>query len=279
MMEKARADILPLTKGAGTMDKVAESVLNYFIDEERRHDFYRFYRELEDLHEIISPDAFLREYIDDYNRVADIYALLRATYEGGHITDRELARKTAHLVQEHTQVGVLREAVTVYEINADTLRKIRESGPDNVKVFNLLKSIESKVDAALRTSPYLLDIGERAEQIAQAFKDRQMSTQDALRALEELIREINQAEKEQAEKGINAESFAVYWLLRQAGVPNPEDVAKGMNQTFNAYPHWRTTEAQTRQVRRRLYELLGDAPVDDIPDLTENVMRLLLRDV
>jgi type I restriction enzyme R subunit len=277
-MEKARTDVLPLTRRGGSMDKVAEAVLQHFIDEERRHDFYRFYRELEDLYEIISPDAFLRDFIDDYNRLANMYALLRATYEGVSITDRELARKTARLVQEHTQVGVLREAVGVYEINADTIDKISESGPDNIKVFNLLKSIENKVGESLRTSPYLLDIGERAEQIAQAFKDRQISTQEALKALEELIREINQAEKERAEKGISAESFAVYWVLRQATVPDAEHVAVEMNQAFSQYPHFRTDEAQARQVRRRLYELLVGAPPDGVPSIVENVMRLLLRD-
>ncbi len=51
-------------------------------------------------------------------------------------------------------------------------------------------------------APYLLSIGERAEAIVQAYQLRQQATQEALAALEELIREINQAEQERAEKNL-----------------------------------------------------------------------------
>jgi type I restriction enzyme R subunit len=218
MMSRVRTEYLPLVVGK-SMDKAAEAALEHFRDEERRHEFYRFFWELEDLYEIISPDPFMRDFLEDYNRVADMYAMLRSAYEGGSFVDRELARKTARLVQEHTQAGVIREAVGVYEINVETLEKIAQSEqPDTVKVFNLLKSIEKKVELGAAGAPYLLSIGERAAQIAEAFKQRQMSTQEALKQFEQLIREINEAEQEQAERNISAESFTIFWLLKQSGV-------------------------------------------------------------
>jgi hypothetical protein len=139
---------------------------------------------LQDIYEILSPDPFLREFMDDYHRLADLYALLRSAYEGKGLTDKELARKTAYLVQAHTQVGVIREAVMLYEINPQTLDRIAQSNqPDTVKVFNLLKSIAQKVNDEAVAAPYLLSIGERAEAIAEAFKQRQIDTQDALKRL------------------------------------------------------------------------------------------------
>ena len=278
-MATGRSEYLPSVKGK-VADKAAEAALELFRDENKRQAFYGYFRELEDLYEILSPDPFLRDFIEDYQKLADLYALLRSAYDNQGITDRELARKTAHLVQEHTQAGVIHEAVSVQEITPQTLRKIAESSQsDTVKVFNLLKSISRKVqDEAVRT-PYLFTIGERAEAIAEAFKQRQSSTQEALKQLEELIKEINEAEREQAERGISGEAFATLWILKQGGISisQAEKVAGQMVGILKEYPHWHTSDEQSRQIRRRLYTLLEQANIKDIPEAVENIMSVIQR--
>ena len=57
-------------------------MLEHFRDEERREEFYEFFRELEELYEILSPDAFLRPFIDDYSRLAEMFRLVRSNYDG-----------------------------------------------------------------------------------------------------------------------------------------------------------------------------------------------------
>ncbi|MDZ7343339.1 MAG: type I restriction endonuclease subunit R, partial [candidate division KSB1 bacterium] len=280
MMEQAREEYLHLTAGKEA-DKAAEAVLEAFRDEEKRHAFYRFFDDLEDCYEILSPGSFLREFMEDYQRLADLYALLRSAYEGGRLTNRELARKTAYLVQEHTQAGVIREAIAVYEITPKTLEQIsRSNQPDTVKVFNLLKSINEKVEKGAETAPYLHSIGERAEAIAEAFKQRQISTEEALRQLEELVSEINAAEREQAERGIAGAPFAIFWLLKQNEVPQEkaESVATEMTNVFENYPHWRSSERQGREVRRELYSRLGKLGVKNVPELVERMMKVIQRE-
>jgi type I restriction enzyme R subunit len=280
MMEQARAEYLHLAAGKEA-DKAAEAALEAFRDEEKRHAFYRFFDDLEDCYEILSPDPFLRELMEDYQRLADLYALLRSAYEGGRLTNRELARKTAYLVQEHTQVGVIREAIAVYEITPKTLEQIsRSNQPDTVKVFNLLKSINEKVEKGVETAPYLHSIGERAEGIAEAFRQRQISTQEALQQLEELVSEINAAEREQAERGISGAPFAIFWLLKQNEAPHDkaEGVATEMAKVFENYPHWRASERQGREVRRELYDRLGKLGVKNVPELVERIMKVIQRE-
>jgi len=278
---RGQMEYLPLVAGP-TPDKAAEAALETFRDEEKRQAFYRFFGEVEDLYEILSPDPFLREFMDDYQRLADLYALLRSAYEGGGLLYRELARKTARLVQEQTQAGLIRETVTVYEITPQTLEQITQSHqPDTVKVFNLLKSLGQKVEEEAAAAPYLLSIGERAEAIAEAFKQRQVSTQEALQQLEELVREINEATREQAERGLSGEPFAIFWLLKQAGLPanRAEAVAGNMIAVFDRYPHWRTSDPQARQVRRLLYTFLQpQAKTSDVPTLAERIMAVVRRE-
>lgn len=278
-MTKGLGEYLPSVKGK-TPDKAAEAALELFRDENKRQEYYGYFRELEDLYEILSPDPFLREFVEDYQKLADLYALLRSAYDNQGITDRELARKTAHLVQEHTQAGVIHEAVAIQEITPQTLRKIAESSQsDTVKVFNLLKSISKKVDDEAGKTPYLFTIGERAEAIIEAFKQRQVSTQEALKQLEDLIKEINEAEREQAERGITGEAFATLWILKQGAtsIDSAENVAKQMVGILREYPHWHTSDEQTRQIRRRLYALLEQANIKDIPETVEKIMSVIKR--
>jgi type I restriction enzyme, R subunit len=280
MIERGRSEYLPAAAGA-TPDKAAESALLHFRDDERRHEFYRFYRELEDIYEIISPDPFLRDFLDDYQRLADLYALLRSAFEGIHITDRELASKTAELVQKHTQSGLIQEAVKVVEIGSETLARIAEGQqPDAVKVFNLLKSLQQQVEDEAKRAPYLISIGERAQQIADQFRQRQLSTKDALNQLEDLVREINAARKEQADRNVSAEAFTIYWLLKRDGTApeKAQEVATKMRAVFDQFPHWQRSELQNRQVRQALYGRLIESGATSVTELAERIMTIVGRE-
>jgi type I restriction enzyme R subunit len=276
LMERSRSEYLPLTEGK-KRDKAVEAVLDHFRDEERRQEFYRFFREVADIYEILSPDAFLRPYVDEYETLARMYRILREAYEPGVLVDRELARKTARLVQERTQSGAIIPALDIYEINESALKKIEESkASDTEKVFNLLKSILKTIQENAAREPYLISIGERAEQIAALYKERQNTTQKALGSLRELIREINAARKQQTERDMPPEVFAVFWLLRREGLEKAEDVANLMTDVLKTNPHWKTSERHERNVKQALYRnLLKGGLSDDarLADVSGRIMK------
>jgi len=58
-------------------DKAVESILEYFQDEKTRKDFQVFYKELSSIYEVISPDPFLSPYLQDYETISRMSALLR----------------------------------------------------------------------------------------------------------------------------------------------------------------------------------------------------------
>lgn len=55
-----------LAYARGWSDKSKERAIEAFSDRNEREKFYKWYRQVEVLYEILSPDAFLRPYIDDY---------------------------------------------------------------------------------------------------------------------------------------------------------------------------------------------------------------------
>ncbi len=277
VMQEGREKYLPISQGKEG-DKAVEAVLEHFRDREPRHEFYHYFRELEELYEILSPDAFLRPYMEDYEDLARMYKVLKANYERGVTIDKGFLRKTAELVREHTITTRIEPATEVYDLSAEVLEKIAKSlKPDTIKIFNLLKVLHDLVKQHAHIAPYLISIGDRSEGIAKAFEDRQITTQEALRELERLVKEFKEAEKSRHEAGLSPESFAVYWYLKREGISKAHEVANRAAEAFKQYPHWQESSHQEQEVRKSLYKALIDAGLDDVVELAKSIMKMLRR--
>ena len=260
-------------------DKAVEAVLEYFRNEEKRHEYYKFFKEISDIYDILSPDRFLRLHIEDFETLARMYKILREAYEPGISIDKEFSRKTAKLVQKYTKSGKIKSGLEVYEINENTLRKIEESQTsDTEKVFNLLKSIEKAIKDNISRTPYLISIGEKAELIARRYKERQKNTQETLEELKKLIEEINSARKEQSKRNMPVEIFTVYWVLKNEAVDKSKDKANQMRAILGKYPHWRKSESHEREIKQELCGILVQSGLRNeskIIEIAQNVIRLL----
>jgi type I restriction enzyme R subunit len=277
LMAEGREKYLPLVKDK-VADKAAEAVLEYFRDKEKRHEFYQYFKELQDIYEILSPDPFLRPFMPDYEELARMYRMLRANYEPGISIDREFLRKTARLVQEHTDAVFSGQPTKFYKLDEETLEKIlNDNKPDTVKVFNLLKAIRTLVEQESQHSPYLIPIGERAEQIAKAFEERQMTTKETLQQLELLMREGIEGKKAEAKSDLSPEGFAVFWFLKREGIEKAEAAAKKIAGAFKQFPYWERSSEQERGLRIALFKALLEAGVERIAEFTDRIMRMLGR--
>ncbi|MDZ7400014.1 MAG: type I restriction endonuclease subunit R, partial [candidate division KSB1 bacterium] len=280
-IEFAREHYLSVIRGHYG-DKAVEAVLVHFQDETIRQEFYQFFKGLSESYDIISPDAFLRPYINDMETLARMYRMLREAYEPGIDVDRDFSKKVAQLVQEHTSGGRIRDTIEVYQINDRTLELIEQSQvSDTERVFNLLKSIEKEVREHVGAQPYLKSIGEKAALIIELFKSGQKQTLEALEELKKLIVEINEARAEQQAKNLPKEIFSIYWVLKNEGIGSPEACANQMIETFQRYPHFRTSSAQEREVRSKLFSVLVKSGLKDmerVKAISETIMRVLKGD-
>ena len=93
-------------------DKDVDALIEHFRDKERRKEFFREYKEIEMLYEIISPDAFLRPFIADYATLSAIYEVVRKAYAKRVYVDRAFQRKTNELVQQYVATGDIDPAGT-----------------------------------------------------------------------------------------------------------------------------------------------------------------------
>ena len=273
-MEYAKEHYLGIVRGK-SRDKAVEAILDEFIEEEKRQEFYRFYKEIEEEFDIISPDKFLVQFHKDYDKLTRMYKILKESYEPGIKIDREFSRKTAELVREHTTGGEILEARKTYKINEQTLQKIEESTVSEIeKVFNLVKSIIVEIRLRLMQAPYLIPIGERAENIISLFMQRQKSSQEALEGLKKIVTEMNEARKDEEDKGIPKEAFTIYWIMKQNEISNPEDKAIEVSKVMDVYKHWKTSKQHEAEMRKALYKTLIEHK-DKMMDVVKQIMKVL----
>ena len=277
MTDKAPGYLALITKNFN--DKDVDTLVEYFRDKDRRTEFFKEYKEIEMLYEIISPDAFLRPYLEDYATISAMYTIVRKAYAKMVYVDREFQKKTNELVQQYIDTDRIQQILQLVEINPETIKIIKEGqGSDNSKVINLVKSIE-KIAEESSDDPYLIGMAERAKAVQEGFEDRQTSTADALTAL---LKEIDANEKrkyEQAEKGFDGLTYFVYSTLLQAGVTEPEDISRKIKAAFVANPNWSSTEKEMREVRQKatfaLYSQMDD--LEKVASVVDQLFTLLLK--
>ncbi len=254
-------------------DKDVDNLIEHFRDEGRRKELFKEYKEIEMLYEIISPDKFLRPFIESYTTLSSIYDVVRNAYSKKVYVDRAFQKKTNELVQKHIDAGQLGQVTEFVKIDQNTIELIkRQKGGDGTKIINLVKSV-AKAAEENASDPFLIALAERAMAVQTAFEDRQTSTADALG---ELIKEVERNEvrkREQAAKGLDGLGYFVLCKLTDDGFQNPEKASREVAESFGKFPNWRRSEAELRELRKKVtFALLRDE--DSVEKVTATVEAL-----
>ena len=258
----------------GWDDKAKEQAIEHFEDKDDQETFFKFFKGLQNLYDILSPDSFLRPFIADYQALATLYGLIRNAYADRTYVDKELTAKTRELLQTHTESHLFELPDAVYELGTDTLQKVDQSeASDTVKVLNLQKALHQTVANESKSKPFLISIGDRAEAVTEAYESRQMVAQDILAELLRLAEECVLAGRESEQLDMDQNTFAVYTVLRNVIEDiNPEQ-ARAVDRVFAEFPDYQWNDHQQSQLRMTLYKTLR--PTVGAKELIETTNKLL----
>ena len=272
LMREDAAHCLPFASGRD--DRARERAIEHFEEVEDREAFFKFFRQLQNIYTILSPDAFLGPFIDDYQSLALLYGLIRNAYADRIYVDRELTARTRELLQQHTESDPFALPGAIQELNANTLREVGDSGvSDLVQVLNLRRVLRQAVIDESGSRPFLISIGERAEALAEAYENRQLTTQEALAAYGELVEEYGQASSERDQMNLDENAYAVYTVIEgYTETIRPEQV-RALNRIFDQFPDYQWDVHQNSQLRRMFYLTLG--PIVGAENLIEAANALL----
>jgi type I restriction enzyme R subunit len=235
-------------------------IIDHFFDAERRESFVGLFQELQMAYEILSPDPFLRDYLDDYGLLVQVYQVIYNYFNPEaekRRSQRKLLRKTDALIRQNVQVTSLVDTLPLYPINRDIGTVVKaDNVSDRVKVTNLYRSLIIHIERYQQEQPYLIPIGERVEEVIRHLRDRQISVQAALEQLNTLAEEAVTARAQQAESDLTSQEFALFWVLKGQGVVSPETAARAAHRVLAEHPGWPYNAGLERKVRLELYKVL-----------------------
>lgn len=274
----AEAQARYLVPLAGGQDKQLETMLyDVFLAHEARQEFIDSYRQIESLYEILSPSPELREHIETFQRLVDLYLMVRNAYSSPTRFYADVARKTEQMVRETASSYGAIAAGEVVEFDLKTLQALRSEGDDNATVINLVRAIETEAEANAEQQPVLLDIAQRATAILDALEQRTLHTQQAIEQLSLLVGEREQADAEREKLGLDPATFAVYWQLHGDGIKDALSVAHEIKAAAAKYPNHRDNDDERRQLKSEIYRSLVTRGTDgaQMVRLGDAVLRLL----
>ncbi len=258
-------------------------VYGRFVDPDARKRFFDDYKDIENLWEILSPSAELRDHIGTYKQLSKLYAAVSNAFSetGGFLADLE--HKTRRLVEETAVQDGLGRFSKVVTFDVETLESLRdEEGPDEGKVYNLLRGLRKEMEDDPAAAVILQGIMERSQRIIQNLEERKITGLAAMDELAGLAAEKSVARKKAAQSGLSAVGFAVYWVMEQhatvaaAGV-DPMAAAQEVEGVLAKFPNWRENADEKRQLRRNLYKPLLQIPTQQRASVIEHVMQILER--
>ena len=252
LIQEDASQYLPLARGGD--DRAKEDAIEHFDDKQSREAFFKFFKQVQNIYTILSPDAFLRPFIADYQSLASLYGLIRNAYADRIYVDKELTAKTQELLQQHTASDRFALPGSIQELNANTLREIKQSYvSDRVKVLNLGKVLRKTVIDESRSKPFLISIGERAEELTERYLNGQLATQAALAAFENVAEEYIQAERERAQMDLDENAFAVYTVLRGFAEGITPEQVRALNRVFDQFRDYQWEPHEQNRIRTMFY--------------------------
>lgn len=255
------------------------NIIDYFFDEPKRNEFTKLFKETERTYEVLSPDEFLRDYMQQYKLMVQIYQIVYNTYNPEaerKRLQREILKKTEALIQKEVELRTIVDSLPIYEINKNTPTLVKaDKSPERVKVVNLHKSLADHIQKKIKEEPYLLSLSEEVEKTINRLKEKQASAEETLRELTKIAERIAASEEEQRESGLSKEEFGVYWVLKNRQVNKPETITPKIYTELNAHDDWVYNEHTERTLRRNLYKILiGTIPEAQLVELVNNLLRM-----
>ncbi|MBI4557194.1 MAG: HsdR family type I site-specific deoxyribonuclease [Candidatus Hydrogenedentes bacterium] len=278
---QAEKDYLDVSEEGSSDEQLERLVYGRFLVPEARKAFFEAYKEIEALWEILAPSPELRDHITTYKKLSLLYAAVRNAYaeKVGFVAD--LAYKTQRLIEERTMqqgLGRLTKSVT---FDVKTLESLREQqGPDEGKVFNLVRGLQKEIDDDPAAVPVLQPLKERAERILKDLEERRTTGLAAIDQLAALAAEKEAALKSAKESGVSMRAFGVAWALRDDSALRKASVsamglAKEAEGLLSRFPNLLVNADEQRRFRAALYKPLLALDQKERARVVDLVVKLL----
>ena len=281
-----------MAQASGWDDKAKERAIEALKTKDAREDFFRFFRQVQTLYNILSPDAFLGPYIAQYLALSELYALIRNFYSSRVYVDREVTTKTKELLRKQTGIDFIDPPGAIYELGPKQLAALKKSDASTtVKILNLSRILKETINTEAISKPFVLSIGERAAAVEQSYDAHLQSSiealdeaerrkleafeQETLREYENLAEEYIAADAERRRLDLDENTYAIYTVLKLVNKENALATAQTINALFRDRADYQWDNKQEMQLRAEIYNAVRPTVgVEKMIEVTNTLLRL-----
>ena len=267
-LEDASSDGMAETRAAyltseDSADRRLEHIIyTRFLDQDSRKTFFSEYKEVEAFWEILSPSAELRDHVDTFKHLTQLYVTTRNAYADRPNSVADLARKSQQLLDKSADnygLGNLTKSVT---FDYHTLKALRmEPGMAEAKVFNLVRGLKKEVEDEDGFESVLRPLKERAESVLKGLEERTINGLAALDQLEVLVKERDDFVAALRDSNLPKRTFSLYWTLKDDAAFQAADVdvmkfAEETQTLVDRFPNAAVNTDEEKRLRTSLYKPL-----------------------
>lgn len=161
---------------------------------EKRDAFAADYSVVARLWEALSPDTCLNPYEADFRWLTQVYESVKPPSGNGKLVWHALGAKTIELIHRNVHMEGIRDDLDTLVMDADVLEGLAASKDPDKKT----KEIEIKIVARIRKhkgNPKFVALGERLERLRERHEQGLLTSQEFLKQLLELAKDVLSAEK------------------------------------------------------------------------------------
>lgn len=276
LMKEAQQYLATTEKGVD--DKTLIAISERFADIKERERFFKLFKQVEDIYEILSPDVFLRDYLESYKSLGQLYKIVQNIFKPEEADlYRDLKNKTKELIRKHVDLESLIDSLPTYKIDEKVTERVESQRlPEKAKVVILCRSIILHVRANVHREPYLYSLGERADEVIKRFEEKQTQSKEALDELTDIAQEIAKSDAERNQLKLSNKEFSVYWALKEYGISNDiVGLARNVLQLLELNKTWPLDRKKEMDLRKDLYKvLLKKAAPGRLPAVVDSVLEI-----
>jgi type I restriction enzyme R subunit len=252
----------------------SQAIVDYFkADENRYYEFKKLYRKIKDIYDILSPDPFLKDYLDDFEKLTEIYQVAKSWFEHFLPPEKELSEKIKQLIYKHSSVKMDFISKEIYEIDDKLIQRLK-ADDDTISIYNLVKSLEKDLEEEEEKKTYVKPLKEKLQDLKERYNLRQIETYQMLEELRKLIEDKLNFEKEEKDPVLQT---IEYDLKDFPEIKNPETIAKEIFEALNNFKNWKVSESQRRELKIELYNILyGNVQDEIIKKIIEKILGHLM---
>jgi len=263
----AVAEALAVVAGypaAKSPDKQGAWLLARLQDEELDQRFDERFRLAVTIYETLAPDPGLRDYLDDYRRLVEVHARLRAARYDTVFDPSEHMAKTTEIIQSAVDVVALNAERAVVLIDGTLLEKL--AADDSLTPEEKAAQIEAAVVHEIKARPHdpiMQALSEKLRQLRERKAAADAQIEKLLAEYEQLVLDVEEHHAAPERLGLSEGGYALLNLVRLR--------APGAGE--------RSTLESVRRIDSRLGEVAGFAGWHTRDDIRQAVGKIVIQEL